>query len=130
MELGDQFWLDAEIHREHGLIAHRMNWYVASQSFLLTAYAIANTPNNELSKVGRWLLPLLAMLVSLVTWFALGAALKTMAKLRREQGRLVEPEFYKFWYAKRRWAHAIGSAPPVVIPILFFVSWAILWTNV
>jgi hypothetical protein len=31
--------IDQEIHREHNLIANRMNWYVTSQSFLMAAFA-------------------------------------------------------------------------------------------
>ncbi|WP_072925471.1 hypothetical protein [Microcystis aeruginosa] len=40
--------IDQEIHREHNLIANRMNWYVTSQSFLMAAFAISGNNNYRL----------------------------------------------------------------------------------
>ena len=37
----------AEIHTEYDLIANRMNWYVTSQSFLVTAFALSGDDRHH-----------------------------------------------------------------------------------
>jgi len=37
----------AEIHTEYDLIANRMNWYVTSQSFLVTAFALSGGDHHH-----------------------------------------------------------------------------------
>jgi hypothetical protein len=127
MKLGDERWIDSEIHREHGLVSHRMNWYVASQAFLLTAFATGANKEHFIIKYIPWLIPVIGLAISAVSWLALVAALVSIEKLHKKQRiKCHDSAFVEFWYTGRPFVHRLGTLPPLIIPILFVVSWIII----
>ena len=128
VKLGDAEWTEAEIHWEHTLISHRMSWYVASQSFLLTAFAIAMGPQNILRETAKWLMPLLGVTVSVVTWLAIVAAGVSMHNLRKRQRELhSDEEFLKFWHQRSALIPMAGVLPGMLLPPVFLAAWFYLW---
>jgi len=127
MKLGDERWIDSEIHREHALVSHRMNWYVASQAFLLTAFATGANKEHFIIKYIPLLIPIIGFVISAVSWLALVAALLSIEKLHKKQKiRCHDSVFIKFWYTGRPYIHRLGTLPPLIIPFLFMISWVIV----
>ena len=127
MKLGDERWIDSEIHREHALVSHRMNWYVASQAFLLTAFATGANKEHFIIKFIPLLIPIIGFVISAVSWLALVAALLSLEKLHKKQRiRCRDSVYVEFWYTGRPYIHRLGTLPPLIIPILFMISWVIV----
>ncbi|MBE5229586.1 MAG: hypothetical protein INR81_10935 [Microcystis aeruginosa PMC 728.11] len=76
--------IDQEIHREHNLIANRMNWYVTSQSFLMAAFAVSGNNNYRLGFLSISL-PILGIVTSCIIGASLYAAIKAMNQLKSEK---------------------------------------------
>src|ERR1700757_3624121 len=80
-----------QIEHEDNLVSQRLSWLLGSQSFLFTAYAISlNGPVQLHAKSYEstvtllvLLLPLVAILSSLLIWMAVVAGVWMMYKLRR-----------------------------------------------
>jgi hypothetical protein len=127
-------FIHSEIQFEHQLISNRMTWYVTSQSFLMTAFAVSGGTGNRFQWLSKWFLPGLGILISSVILFSLLAAFRSMERLRGEEQRLVESdEVFKslrFWNDKdQEKMHSSGLLPPKVLPALFIGSWIILWIS-
>jgi hypothetical protein len=124
--------LHKEQHLEHGLISNRMTWYVASQSFLLTAFAISGGLGNEFKWLAKWVLPPLGLLISALFFASILAALKTMALLRDEVMSTFEqnPQLPRGIYGIRPpWVRFWGMMPPRAVPVIFGVAWIIAWVK-
>src|SRR3954468_5912364 len=85
----------SRVEHEDNLIIQRLSWLMASQSFLFTAYAIVTngmtnpTPLGENEFVNHLLalahiIPLVALLNSLLIFISIVAALKAIRELRRQ----------------------------------------------
>ena len=126
--------LHDEIFREHQLISNRLTWYVTSQSFLMTVYAIVLGKDNQGAFMARWLIPSLGLLISVSILFSIYAALRAMADTKDRITPLAqEPEFKDLPVCgEKPWVHFLGMLPPRVIPVLFLVTWLLLlghsWT--
>ena len=124
-----------QIEHEDNLIAQRLSWLMAAQSFLFTAYAItlnaAPQPSERaaaLQKLLQWLVPAVAAAVSLLTLVTVVAGVAAMNLLRA-------------WFLDRagpaplqhlppiqgvRRTVLLGTAGPVLLPVLFAGVWAYL----
>jgi hypothetical protein len=125
--------IDQEIHREHNLIANRMNWYVTSQSFLMAAFAVSGNNNYRLGFLSVFL-PILGILTSFIIGASLYAAIKAMDQLKTEKKRILEQDKYlgnistfkaRFVDNKHTWIHRCGIFPALSIPVLFVIFWCI-----
>jgi hypothetical protein len=124
------------IEHEDNLIMQRLSWLMASQSFLFTAYAIvtnglgaspANGGNvfvNHLSILGR-IIPVVALLNSLLIFISILAALKAIRELRSGYQR--QPTVLEaIPLQTSRVARVLGLSAPVLLPLLFFAVWLFL----
>jgi hypothetical protein len=135
---GIQFYeiIRSQIEHEDNLINQRLSWFVASQAFLFSAYAILlNAPSQvRLEPFARQqellfsLIPLVAIGVSILIYITIIAAMLATANLRRflkahmnENDSALLPPVQGY-----RQTLLLGQASPILIPFLFMVSWIVL----
>jgi hypothetical protein len=124
------------IEHEDNLVMQRLSWLMASQSFLFTAYAIVtnglttspatggNIFVNHLATLAR-IIPVVALLNSLLILVSILAALKAIRELRcgyRKQSKTLEI----IPLQTSRAARTLGLAAPVLLPLLFLAVWLFL----
>jgi hypothetical protein len=130
-----QFYRD-EIKHEYDLLGQRVSWYVTSQSFLITAYAIAFSrepfPTNWFA---CYVLPSLAILVSLLSLGAIHGATDTADMWMARRAALVKAlddagsdELRDFSIARWEPGHIDRVRRnslwfPKLIPWLFICAW-------
>ena len=126
----------SQIEHEDNLINQRLSWFVASQAFLFSAYAILlNAPSQvrlqsfaAQQNILFSLIPVVAIGMSILIYITVIAALLAMANLRRlleshmkeEESALLPP------VQGYRQTLLLGQASPVLIPFLFMISWIVL----
>jgi hypothetical protein len=125
-----------EFEHEDNLINQRLSWFVAAQAFLFSAYAILlNVPSQvRLEGFGTqrelllFLIPLVAIGMSIVIYITVIAAMWATANLRRllkthmnEKDSALLPPVQGY-----RQTLLLGQASPILIPFLFMISWIVL----
>ena len=124
------------IEHEDNLIMQRLSWLMASQSFLFTAYAIVtngmttspatggNMFVNHLLTLAR-IIPVVALLNSLLILVSILAALKAIRELRH--GYQHQPETLEVIPLQTsKIARTLGLSAPVLLPLLFLAVWLFL----
>lgn len=124
------------IEHEDNLIMQRLSWLMASQSFLFTAYAIVtnglssgpitggNIFISHLDVLAR-IIPIVALLNSLLIALSILGALKAIRELRQEYHK--QGEFLKIIPLQTsRSARQLGLSAPLLLPPLFLVVWLYL----
>ena len=127
------------IEHENGLIAQRLSWLVASQSFLFSAYAIVlnglagetNAPPSRLAAQQLLLfglIPIVAVMTAGAIYISIIAAIRSMARFRH---------IYRspFGAAANQLpsiqtdplTRILGLTAPLLLPVLFMVVWMTLW---
>jgi hypothetical protein len=120
------------IEHEDNLISQRLSWLVASQSFLITAFAITlNAPEKFHSE--RYaavhhrllqLLPVVSIASIVVLMLTLLGALFALRRLRDSAKALMtQNELPVFSSTPIRW---LGMSATLGIPVLFLLFWAAL----
>ncbi|HVT79112.1 MAG TPA: hypothetical protein VHM90_00530 [Phycisphaerae bacterium] len=128
--------LRAQIEFEDNLIVQRLNWFVASQSFLFTAYAITlNAPTEPAWPLFRdhqriifHLIPLVALLCSGLIYLAVVGGIVAQLHLHREFRTRVPPQIAAA-FPRLQGAGStrlLGLAAPLGIPMVFALVWAFL----
>ena len=119
-----------EVRAEHSLIANRLTWYVTSQSFLVTAFAISRGSGFTWHLwFSTTLLPLVAFVTSLLILPSVAGARKTIKLWHERQGNFFirNPEFKAAFELKRAsWIESQGLLFPTVVPLLFAVFWLVI----
>ncbi len=82
--------MQVEIHAEKNLIENRMRWYATSQSFLLAAYAASWQRSFSWPDFFHYVIPVAALLLSLVVFASVYAATWAQDMYLREQLRFIE----------------------------------------
>jgi hypothetical protein len=127
----------SQIEHEDNLINQRLSWFVASQAFLFSAYAILLNAPSQVREEGFatqreilfFLIPLVAIGVSILIYITVIAAMLAMANLRRllkthlDDSALLPP------VQGYRQTFLLGQATPILIPFLFMISWIVLLIN-
>jgi len=125
------------IEHEDNLVMSRLSWLMASQSFLFTAYAIVTNAlgsaigNNSGKIFVRRLsaleniVPIVALLNSLLIFVSILAALKAIRELRREY-RKRSGISGAFLLQTSRATRVFGFSAPAILPMLFMVVWLYL----
>jgi hypothetical protein len=124
--------LRRRIEHEDNLINQRLSWLVASQAFLLTAFAIslnaAPAPRSpEYAVANRRLvelLPFAGVACILVLGLTVAGAIWSMAELRALAGRIGGPDDLPIH--SRAPIRRLGLAAPVAIPGVFLALWLCL----
>ncbi len=124
------------IEHEDNLVMQRLSWLMASQSFLFTAYAIVsngmvNSPPaggnifvRHLVALAR-IVPVVAMLNSLLIFVSILAALKAIRQLRNQYNR--HPgKLGAISLQTNKIARTLGLSAPVLLPLLFLAVWLFL----
>jgi hypothetical protein len=126
----------SQIEHEDNLINQRLSWFVAAHAFLFSAYAILlNAPSQvRLERFGTqrellfFLIPLVAIGVSILIYMTVIAAMLATANLRRllkthmnEKDSALLPPVQGF-----RQTLLLGQASLILIPVLFMMSWIVL----
>ena len=126
----------SQIEHEDNLINQRLSWFVAAQAFLFSAYAILlNVPSQvrlQSFETQReflfFLIPLVAIGVSILIYITVIAAMLAMANLRRllkthmnENDSALLPPVQGY-----RQTLLLGQASPLLMPFLFLISWIVL----
>ena len=124
-----------QIEHEDMLIVNRLSWLMASQSFLLTGYAILlggpmqmrSTSYAAHGELLMKIIPLLAISASLLIYLGICGGILMMSRLRREMARnhaairSLRPPVQG-----RAPTLLLGHAAPLGLPPLFAIAWAIL----
>jgi hypothetical protein len=124
------------IEHEDNLVMQRLSWLMASQSFLFTADAIvtngmtishatgASTFVNHLLVLAR-IIPVVALLNSLLILVSILATLKAIRELRNEYHR--QPGILEaIPLQTSKSTRALGLSSPVLLPLLFLAVWLYL----
>lgn len=123
----------SRIEHEDNLIVQRLSWLMASQSFLFTAYAIVsnglanaqpiggNEFINHLAILSR-IVPIVALLNSLLIAVTIFAALRAIRELRNEYRKQPQPlEIISLQTSP--FVRTMGMTAPILLPLLFFAVW-------
>ena len=123
-----------EISHEDNLMGSRVSWFMASQSFLLTALAIAQgaqpqSPNAHIN----FFFPLLPIVAIVSDLLILAGVLAGIAVLRRWRKMLDEagPRFETFPRIRRdNVIMNLGWSGPIGLQLIFLVAWLyLLWVG-
>lgn len=122
------------IEHEDNLVMQRLSWLMASQSFLFTAYAIVTNAlgsaigsNSPIIFVRRLLaleriVPIVAMLNSLLIFMSIVAALKAIRELRWKYHN--QPGHFEMLSLQTsRITRVLGFTAPVILPLVFLAVW-------
>jgi hypothetical protein len=128
----------AQIEHEDNLIGLRLNWFVASQSFLFTAYAIvlsnlhaiAGRPGElgDMRILVARVLPTVALASGLLILVAIIAGMVAMQDLRAAIAARVE-QFNDLGLPPiqgRRLTQRFGIVAPIGMPIMFVAVWVVI----
>lgn len=119
-----------EIRAEHSLIANRLAWYVTSQSFLVTAFAISR--GNSFAWF-QWfstiLLPAIGLSTSALIFPSIAGASRTIKLWHGKLTAFFEsnPEFKDAFLLERpKWIDTQGLLFPKLMPLLFGGFWTVI----
>ncbi len=126
----------SQIEHEDNLIGTRLNWFVASQSFLFSAYAIvvSNLTGlkppwvNAQQRILFSIIPVLAIFVCLLIQVSCAGAILAMRRLRRLYAMHVEHAPDHGLPPVQGYSHNyfMGQASPLLLPPGFLAVWLIL----
>jgi hypothetical protein len=123
-----------QIEHEDNLIGSRISWFVTSQSFLFSAYAIIATSIQPNSVTGGHdpkhtlltIIPTVAISTSVLILLAIASGFQAMRNLRRgyenaEQASAPLPPIHGSGSTR-----LLGMAAPLLLPPLFMAVWVFL----
>ncbi len=119
-----------EIGHEDNLVGIRLNWFTASQSFLLTALAIAHQGGTHLpdSKNNFFfpLVPLLAISSCLLILIGVIGGIGALRSWRKMLNETIPDAFWLPKLQKDRWIILFGLITPILLPVVFLGAWTFL----
>jgi hypothetical protein len=124
-----------QIEHEDNLVSQRLSWFLASQSFLFTAYAITLNGPVQLhfqvfevqERLLMRLLPVVAILSAALIWISIFAGFQAMRKLRDDFELSCKnlPAGVPSIQTTGRMLLG-GQVGPVSLPIIFLAVWLVL----
>lgn len=119
-----------EISHEDNLMGSRISWFMASQSFLLTAQAIAQGPRPGFPNLhNNFFFPLLPVAAILSDLLILAGVFAGIAVLRRWRKMLEDAgsRFDAFPRIRRDgFIMSLGWSAPIGLPLVFLAAWIYL----
>jgi hypothetical protein len=124
-----------QIEHEDNLVGSRISWFVTSQSFLFSAYAImaSSFPANateafkDSKRTLLLIIPMIAISTSILILLAIFSGLGAMARLRQIYLKYAPKSFELLPPIHGDRATRItGMAAPVLLPPLFMAVWIFL----
>ena len=124
--------LRRRIEHEDNLVNQRLSWLVASQAFMLTAFAILlNAPLNSLTSAYYAvnhllvsLLPYAAIACVVIIWITLVGAIWSMKLLRDKAASITLPNDIAVQSPAA--IRGLGLVAPIGIPAVFLVLWMVV----
>jgi hypothetical protein len=124
-----------QIEHEDSLISERLSWFMTSQSFLFTGYAISltarievRTPWHAAQQALVFVIPVIAICTAFLFWLAILVGIGVMRRLRKflnsRMSEVVANTLPPIQTIGGRLALALAG--PVILPPLFIATWAIL----
>jgi hypothetical protein len=124
-----------QIEHEDSLISERLSWFMTSQSFLFTGYAISltahievRTPWHAAQQALVFIIPVIAICTAFLFWLAILVGIGVMRRLRRflnsRMSEALKNALPPVQTTGVRLALALSG--PVILPPLFISTWAIL----
>jgi hypothetical protein len=130
-----------QIEHEDDLIGQRLNWFLASQSFMFTAYAIvlSNTRAAGASALVDWdtrvlllrAIPAIAIISAVMILLAILSGFLAMKDVRRLAALHVPEAVHRRLppLQGRKLTRALGIAAPICLPVVFGVVWMLILVN-
>lgn len=125
-----------QIEHEDNLVSQRLSWFLASQSFLFTAYAITLNGPIQLhfkdfeaqERLLMHLLPLVAIVSAALIWLSILAGFSAMRKLREDFYRHAGSQLPSGLPPIQTKGSTLlgGQLGPVILPLLFLAVWLVL----
>jgi hypothetical protein len=126
----------SQVEHEDNLVSQRLSWFLASQSFLFTAYAITlNGPiqlhfqNFEAQeRLLMHLLPMVAIISAALIWLSIIAGFRAMRTLRDGFYRACGPSLPEGLPPIQTTGRTLlgGQLGPLALPLIFLAVWLIL----
>jgi hypothetical protein len=122
-----------EIRSEHALIGTRLNWYVTSQSFLVTAFAICESNGFVwFHWFATIVVPSVGLVASVLIFPSILAASATITLWHEKQKDFFEShkEFEAaFGMERPSWVERRGLLFPQIMPVLFGLLWLVIFVG-
>jgi hypothetical protein len=119
-----------EIRAEHALISNRLTWYVTSQSFLVSAFAISRGSGFQwYSWFSTLLLPAIGFCATALIFPSIAGAVRTIRIWHARQKEFLarHSEFCAAFDLRRpTWIERNGLLFPRLIPLLFGTFWLVI----
>lgn len=129
-----------EIQHEYNLLMGRVTWYITCQSFLLTVYAISYSNSKQPNWFSNGLLPCLAIIVSILAYFMIEGATRTIDMWRKlciglikksaevDPSAGLNPIIIPRWRsdAKNDFIHLRALWFPQFITVIFVITWILI----
>lgn len=119
-----------EIRAEYSLIASRLTWFVTSQSFLVSAFAISRANGfTWFSWFSTLLLPSVGLLLTGLTLPSIAGACRTIDAWHQKQRCFFadHPDFSNIFELQRAlWVEQQGLLLPQLLPLLFAAFWLVI----
>ncbi len=118
-----------EIAHEDNLAGTRLNWFIASQAFLLSALAVAHSgkdqfPANPRNDFYFPLVPLLAIATCVLIFMGIIGGAVAIGRWRRRLDQMILQDPSLPAIGRDGWIMRFGWSAPVLLPIIFFIAWS------
>ena len=119
-----------EIKTEYNLLNSRLTWFVTSQSFLVSAFAISRANGFVwFDWFATLLLPIVGLLLAALVLPSLMAACQTIELWHEKQAHFFvnQPEFDHCLHLNRKsWLEHQGLLLPQIMPFVFITFWLVI----
>ena len=118
-----------EIAHEDNLAGTRLNWFIASQAFLLSALAVAHTgkeqtPPNLRNDFYFPLVPLLAIASCILILLGIIGGAVAIRRWRRLLNQMIRQDPALPAIGRDGWIMRFGWSAPLLLPIIFLAAWS------
>jgi uncharacterized membrane protein YidH (DUF202 family) len=120
-----------EIAHEDNLAGTRLNWFIASQAFLLSAMAIAHTTKdpatpNLHNDFYFPLVPLLAIASCILILLGIIGGAVAIRRWRRVLNQMIRQDPSLPAIGHDGWIMRFGWCAPLLLPVVFLLAWSYL----
>lgn len=120
-----------EIAHEDNLAGTRLNWFMASQAFLLSALAIAHTSRdaampNIHNDFFFPIVPLLAIACCILIFLGIIGGAVALGRWRRNLATIIRDDPSLPAIGADSWIMTFGWTAPILLPVIFFAAWSFL----
>jgi len=120
-----------EFAHEDNLAGTRLNWFIASQAFLLSAMAIGHTSKDAaLPNLGNDfyfpLVPLLAIASCILIFLGIISGAVVIRRWRRILKQMIRQDPTLPAIGRDSWIMYFGWSAPLLLPLVFLAAWSYL----